>query len=116
MEDRTGELLQLSVSLKDGLDQKIEAIKYPPEFKHNPNTEFDKLRKRLNYLMKDTKTSTTFGTKKASGKDSIEKDKAVGMKNVEIDPRFYKEDEKRRIEQKEQRRGSIGSVIGSQIS
>ena len=29
VEDRTGELFELSVNLKDGLDQKLEAIKYP---------------------------------------------------------------------------------------
>ena len=52
--------------------------------------------------MKDSKNSSAGAiANKAKGKDSIEK-----SKTVEIDPRFTKEDEKRRIIQKEQRKSA----------
>ena len=35
--------------LKDEQDQKLQAVN-PREFVHNRNTDFDKLRKRVNYL------------------------------------------------------------------
>ena len=57
VEDRTGELLQLSDNLKDGLDQKIQSIKNLPEYQRNTNTEFDKLRKRLKYLTSQSKSN-----------------------------------------------------------
>ena len=49
VEDRTGELVELMDHLKDEQDQKLQAVN-PREFVHNRNTDFDKLRKRVNYL------------------------------------------------------------------
>ena len=58
--------------------------------------------------MKDSKNSSAsaIAKKATTGKDSIEKGGKSGLKNVQIDPRFSKEDEKRRVVEKEKRKSA----------
>ena len=121
VEDRTGELLQLSDNLKDGLDQKIQSIKNLPEYQRNTNTEFDKLRKRLKYLTSQSKSNKLNQQNQAiaTGKDSIDSGQQrlnsvhaqrSSANSIEIDPRFLREDKKKSVDRKKSQLKNISAA------
>lgn len=78
VEDRTGELVELMDHIKDEQDKKLQAVN-PREFVHNRNTDFDKLRKRVNYL--SNKKNAAVGGNSSLGKkphSSVGKQRKAG--------------------------------------